>query len=57
MNVRLQVPPSRPCLFGAGLAMMADNIEHGITYWARGQKFHSVGAAAVRSGPADGLVI
>ncbi len=23
----------RPYLFGAGLAMMADNIEHVITYW------------------------
>jgi hypothetical protein len=25
----------RPYLFGAGLAMMADNIEHVITYWVR----------------------
>ncbi|WP_243754418.1 hypothetical protein [Labedaea rhizosphaerae] len=25
----------RPYLFGAALAMMADNIEHVITYWIR----------------------
>jgi hypothetical protein len=31
----------RPYLFGAALAMMADNIEHVITYWVLGQKFHS----------------
>jgi MFS family permease len=31
----------RPYLFGAGLAMMADNIEHVITYWVLWQKFHS----------------
>ena len=30
----------RPYLFGAGLAMMADNIEHVITYWVLWQKFH-----------------
>jgi MFS family permease len=32
---------SRPYLFGAGLAMMGDNIEHVITYWVLWQKFHS----------------
>jgi MFS family permease len=35
---------SRPCRFylgGAMLAMMADNIEHVITYWVLWQKFHS----------------
>jgi MFS family permease len=31
----------RPYLFGAGLSMMADNIEHVITYWVLWQKFHS----------------
>lgn len=31
----------RPYLFGAGLAMMADNIEHVITYWVLWQKFHA----------------
>jgi MFS family permease len=31
----------RPYLFGAGLAMMADNIEHVITYWVLWQKFQS----------------
>jgi MFS family permease len=31
----------RPYLFGAGLAMMADNVEHVITYWVLWQKFHS----------------
>ena len=31
----------RPYLFGAGLAMMADNIEHVITYWVLWQTFHS----------------
>ncbi|MFI5783870.1 MFS transporter [Nocardia sp. NPDC051570] len=31
----------RPYLFGTGLAMMADNIEHVITYWVLWQKFHS----------------
>jgi MFS family permease len=31
----------RPYLFGSGLAMMADNIEHVITYWVLWQKFHS----------------
>jgi MFS family permease len=31
----------RPYLFGAGLAMMADNIEHVITYWVLWQRFHS----------------
>jgi MFS family permease len=32
---------SRPYLFAAGLSMMADNIEHVITYWVLWQKFHS----------------
>jgi MFS family permease len=31
----------RPYLFGAALAMMADNVEHVITYWVLWQKFHS----------------
>src|SRR5689334_18824113 len=31
----------RPYLFGAALAMMADNIEHVITYWVLWGKFHS----------------
>src|SRR6478736_3085946 len=32
---------SRPYLFGAALSMMADNVEHVITYWVLWQKFHS----------------
>ncbi|WP_049796803.1 MFS transporter [Actinosynnema mirum] len=31
----------RPYLFGTGLAMMADNIEHVITYWVLWERFHS----------------
>jgi hypothetical protein len=31
----------RPYLVGAALAMMADNVEHVITYWVLWQKFHS----------------
>jgi MFS family permease len=31
----------RPYLFGAALAMMADNVEHVITYWVLWEKFHS----------------
>ncbi len=31
----------RPYLFGAALAMMADNIEHVITYWVLWETFHS----------------
>ncbi|MCZ4121003.1 MFS transporter [Streptomyces sp. H39-S7] len=31
----------RPYLFGSMLAMMADNIEHVITYWVLWQTFHS----------------
>ncbi|MEU7528641.1 MFS transporter [Saccharothrix sp. NPDC042600] len=31
----------RPYLFGAGLAMMADNVEHVITYWVLWEKFRS----------------
>ncbi len=37
----LRNPDSRPYLFGAALAMMADNIEHVITYWVLWEKFHS----------------
>lgn len=40
---------SRPYLFGAALAMMADNIEHVITYWMLWQKFHSPPCPASRS--------
>lgn len=32
---------ARPYLFGTGLAMMADNIEHVITYWVLWEMFHS----------------
>lgn len=31
----------RPYLFGTGLAMMADNVEHVITYWVLWEKFRS----------------
>ena len=31
----------RPYLIGGGLAMMADNVEHVITYWVLWQTFHS----------------
>ncbi|WP_375432944.1 MFS transporter [uncultured Friedmanniella sp.] len=31
----------RPYLIGTGLAMMADNVEHVITYWVLWQRFHS----------------
>ncbi|WP_375424132.1 MFS transporter [uncultured Friedmanniella sp.] len=31
----------RPYLVGSGLAMMADNVEHVITYWVLWQQFHS----------------
>ncbi|BCY06338.1 MFS transporter [Actinoplanes sp. L3-i22] len=37
----LRNPDARPYLFGAALAMMADNIEHVITYWVLWEKFHS----------------
>ncbi|WP_045739839.1 MFS transporter [Actinoplanes rectilineatus] len=37
----LRVADSRTYLVGAGLAMMADNIEHVITYWVLWEKFHS----------------
>jgi MFS family permease len=37
----LRNPDCRPYLFGTCLAMMADNIEHVITYWVLWQKFHS----------------
>ena len=37
----LRNPDCRPYLFGAAMAMMADNIEHVITYWVLWQKFHS----------------
>jgi MFS family permease len=32
---------SRPYLFAAGLSMMADNVEHVITYWVLWQRFQS----------------
>ncbi|TDD48747.1 MFS transporter [Kribbella antibiotica] len=32
---------SRPYLFGTGLAMMGDNVEHVITYWVLWREFHS----------------
>jgi MFS family permease len=37
----LRNPDCRPYLFGGALAMMADNVEHVITYWVLWQKFHS----------------
>jgi MFS family permease len=37
----LRNPECRRYLGGAALAMMADNIEHVITYWALWEKFHS----------------
>ncbi len=37
----LRSGPCRAYLGGAALAMMADNIEHVITYWVLWQKFHS----------------
>jgi MFS family permease len=37
----LRSGPCRLYLGGAALAMMADNIEHVITYWVLWQKFHS----------------
>jgi MFS family permease len=37
----LRSGPCRMYLGGAALAMMADNIEHVITYWVLWQKFHS----------------
>jgi MFS family permease len=37
----LRSPECRHYLGGAALAMMADNIEHVITYWALWEKFHS----------------
>ncbi|WP_203786324.1 MFS transporter [Paractinoplanes rishiriensis] len=37
----LRNPDCRPYLFGAALAMMADNVEHVITYWILWEKFHS----------------
>jgi MFS family permease len=37
----LRNPDCRPYLFGAALAMMADNVEHVITYWVLWQRFHS----------------
>ncbi|GAB3936606.1 MFS transporter [Kribbella albertanoniae] len=32
---------ARPYLFGTGLAMMGDNVEHVITYWVLWREFHS----------------
>ncbi len=37
----LRNPNCRPYLIGSGLAMMADNVEHVITYWVLWQTFHS----------------
>src|SRR3984885_7522469 len=37
----LRNPPCRVYLGGATLAMMADNIEHVITYWVVWERFHS----------------
>src|SRR5215467_1838304 len=37
----LRNPACRVYLLGGALAMMADNIEHVITYWVLWQKFHS----------------
>src|SRR3982075_3817532 len=37
----LRLPGYRAYLFGNALAMMADSIEHVITYWTAYQKFHS----------------
>src|SRR5215472_18247460 len=37
----LRNPSCRVYLVGGALAMMADNIEHVITYWVLWQKFHS----------------
>ncbi len=37
----LRSRPCRPYLGGAALSMMADNIEHVITYWVLWQRFHS----------------
>ena len=37
----LRHPGYRAYLFGNALAMMADSIEHVITYWTAFQKFHS----------------
>jgi MFS family permease len=37
----LRNPACRAYLCGGGLSMMADNIEHVITYWVIWQKFHS----------------
>ena len=38
----------RPYLVGTGLAMMADNVEHVITYWVLWQKFHSERSSGFR---------
>src|SRR6185437_10898191 len=37
----LRNPECRTYLGGAALAMMADNIEHVITYWVVWERFHS----------------
>ena len=39
--IALRHPAARMYLIGAALAMMADNIEHVISYWMLFQKFHS----------------
>src|SRR6185437_2608791 len=37
----LRNPACRVYLIGGALAMMADNVEHVITYWVLWQRFHS----------------
>ena len=37
----LRYPASRHYLIGAALAMMADSVEHVISYWIIFEKFHS----------------
>ena len=37
----LRNPSCRVYLLGGALAMMADNVEHVITYWVLWEKFHS----------------
>src|SRR6516165_9990167 len=39
--IALRNPDCRTYLIGAALGMMADNIEHVITYWVLWEKFHS----------------
>ena len=39
----LRYPASRNYLLGAALAMMADSVEHVISYWIIFEKFQSLG--------------